>query len=106
MTTADETTDGAGVLDTPDATALAMTPDEVQLCLNRLTNNVNELAEVNWNALVDFDETPADCCTRALSLQAIAGMLQHCATAAQSTVADMVTGMVAASLAESNAGEQ
>lgn len=83
------------VPDVPDE----WTPDLVAAELQQLAGSIIRLGTVDWVALVTQDETPASGMTRVTTLVNAAGMLGSLAMAAQVTMDDLFTGMVAAALA-------
>lgn len=82
-----------------DAVPAEWTPDEVAAEMQKLAQVVVRLGSVDWVALTTQDGTPADGMTRVTTLVNASGMLCALAMAAQVTVDDVFTGMVAAALA-------
>lgn len=75
------------------------TPDAVAAEMQLLAQIVVRLGTVDWVGLTTQDETPASGCTRVTTLITASGMLGSLAMAAQVTIEDLFTGMVAAALA-------
>lgn len=74
------------------------TPDLVAKEFQSLAQVVVRLGTVDWVSLSAQDETPANWMTRVTTLVNAAGMLGSLAMAAQVTVEDLWSGMIAGAL--------